>query len=221
LSSKKAPDSAGFLAQNAMAKGICPHCKSDIPPDQIHTDRPFHCPSCKDIILSESFYARFTSLGCMTVFIVGTVGLLLLGFGWAKSLFFSFIAALPVLVLGVKILEKLRPRPPRLVPYLCRTQTDFFQLAVFLEMLGDGTVWTAEFERKFASYKSSSELDDNLEQAAIECAQNFREELERNSNADLSNPANTLTLESRRQELRAIACDLRLAENQLRRKKTE
>lgn len=157
----------------------------------------------------------------MTVFIVGTVGLLLLGFGWARALFFSFIAALPVLLLGMKILEKLRPRPPRLVPYLCRTQTDFFRLAIFLEMLADGTVWTTEFESKFAFFKSFSELDDNLEQAAIECAQNFREELERNSNANLSNPANTLTLESCRHELRAIAGDLRLAENQLRRKKTE
>lgn len=205
-----------------MTKYECPRCKGDISADQVLSNRPFHCPECVKIIESESFYARFTTApGCMTIFLVGTVGLLLLGYGWARSLFFSFIAALPLLVLGVKILGKLRPRPPRLVPYVCHTQTDFFPLAKFLEKLADGTMWTAEFEREFASFKSSSELDDNLEQAAIECAQNFREELKGTSNADSSSPADILMLESRRQELRAIAADLRFAENQLRRRMSE
>jgi hypothetical protein len=153
-------------------------------------------------------------------FIVGTIALFFLGFGWLRSLFFAFIAALPVFVLGMKLLEKLWPRPARLVPYLCYTQTDFFHLAMFLDTLADAPVWTTEFERKFLSFKSSSELDDNLEQAAIKCAQNFKKELGATSSADLSNSVGTSNLDSRRQELKAIACDLRLAENQLSQKKT-
>lgn len=201
-----------------MAKGECPHCKYEIPSEQILVNRPFHCPECKKIIVSESFYAKFiTSPGCLTIFLVGSIGLLLFGFGWIRSLFFSFVGALPILVLCVKILEKLRPRPSRLVPYACYTQTDFLHLAEFLDTLADGTAWTAEFERKFASFNSASELDDNLEQAAIECAQNFRKELNQNFGEHLSNPADTSKLDSRRQELRAIAGDLRFAENQLRR----
>jgi hypothetical protein len=221
LTKKKARGSELFLERNGMTKCECPHCKTDVPANLIVANRPFHCPECKKIIASESFYAKFnTSPGCMTIFLVGSVGLLLLGFGWVRSLFFSFIAALPILVLGVKILKKVRPRPARCVPYVCRTQTDFFPLAVFLETLADGTAWTSEFERKFESFKSSSELDDDLEQAAIECAQNFREKLERTSGAGAVSSADTSMLESRKQELRAIACDLRLAENQLRRKAT-
>lgn len=154
------------------------------------------------------------------VFIVGTIALFFLGFGWLRSLFFAFIAALPVFVLGIKLLEKLWPRPARLVPYLCYTQTDFVQLAIFLDTLADAPVWTTEIERKFLSFKSSSELDDNLEQAAIECAQKFRKEMGGTSGEDLSNSLGTSNLDSRREELRAIACDLRLAENQLSQKKT-
>lgn len=210
----------GFSGQTVMTIRECPHCKAKITADKIPANRPFHCPECQKIISLELFYARFQSLGCLIVLIVATLGLFLLGFGWPRSLFFAFIAALPVFVLGMKLLEKIRPRPARLVPYLCRTQTDFFQLAMFLDTLADAPVWTTEFEKKFLSFKSSSELDNDLEQAAIECTQNFKKELEGTSNADLSNSVGTSNLDYRRQELKAIACDLRLAENQSSQKKT-
>jgi hypothetical protein len=209
------------VARNLITNRECPHCKDEIPANVILVNRPFHCPKCKTIVESKPFYGKFiTSPGCMTIFLMGTVGLVLFGFGWVRSLFFSFIAALPVLLIGVKILGMLRPRPARIVPYVCHSQTDFLALALFLETLADGTAWNTEFERKFSSFKASSELDDNLEQAAIECAQKFREELERTSVADPSGPPDIPILDPRREELRAIAGDLRLAENQLSQKRT-
>ncbi len=203
-----------------MAKTTCPLCLGEIAVEKAPVHRPFGCPNCQKIIVPTSYYAKFASPGCFVIVVIGTASLVLAGTGWGLSFLVSLIGALLLTIIAFHVLDKYFPRPTRIVAYVCRTQTNLISLAEFLETVAAAESWTVDLDRRLELFKHENSKDDLLENLAIECIANFRQALRNPMGGDIPRISVMTSHESKREELRAIARDLRLAENQYRPKET-
>ena len=85
------------------------------------------------------------------------------------------------------------------------------ELADFLEQLARSDAWTSEFDRALARVEQERTRDDWLQDAAVEAADVYHLTLTADLSARQSKAKQVPGLHQQREELRAIARDLRLA----------
>lgn len=188
----------------------CPHCRVRLAPQTVLTYRPFGCPVCGRVIEPESYLGRYGRLACVAAFIAGASGLIALGIRWYLSLPTALAGAILITVAALEILRRLRPGPALLGRYDFRLlPQDSLSLADFLDSIAAANAWSTDFDRRLAGHRKQVGDDDWLAGFSIELASRYRNALQGVSSPKLRLAHTDLDLEGIRQELRAIARDLR------------
>jgi hypothetical protein len=191
----------------------CPNCGKPLAPDAIIDWRPFSCPYCRAFTAPHSAYRRHQQLGCLAPVVLCCAVAALLGFHWLWGLAIGLISGVLMSVAIFRTLTKFRPRPPRLRPYIFRTQTDLHSLADFLESIAAANEWNEQLDHRFTLFWDWRSRDDWLEEAALDSADDYRTTLTGNPPRKKSRVTSGHSLEDQRKVLCAIATDLRIAGN--------
>ncbi len=190
-----------------MASIQCPKCRELLESEVMVSHRSFVCPRCRAVLWWQSAHNRLGSIGCFTVFVVGGVVLILIGVHWLLGLIAGVLAGIISANLVVWASNRLWPRPPVLAVNEYGLADP--QLAELLEQIAEAKEWTKELDDLLRASKQAMDYDCMLAGDAIDAAQDCRDILKGDSHKR-RNPKAT-SLEELRQELRAIARDIRLA----------
>ncbi len=100
----------------------------------------------------------------------------------------------------------LRPLGPEISTY----PENLPALAEFLDRIADASAWSTEFSERLGALERHRTLDDWLENVAVELAERYGDTLQGVPSRKRSRIKKSFSLEELREELRAIARDLRL-----------
>src|SRR5262249_34905218 len=114
-----------------------------------------------------------------------------------------------------KFLDRLYPRPPQLDLHLLQAEPEsLLLLADFLERLAQAESWSANFDGDLEEADKRQTLDDWLQNAGIEAAEMYRRTLTGEPEPRMRRKNQRPGLQQQREELHAIAHDLRLDASQ-------
>lgn len=199
----------------ANRKKNCPFCGVAITPEAIRAWRPFSCPQCTGIVATRSVYHRLGTFGCFgSVLLAATAGWIITHhwMGVVAGSFAGIVAGVLVANLVLRFLNRLRPSAPLLEPHIIRDEPTLFpQIADLLESLAVIETWGESSESCLSILREQISLDDSLIVAAIDAAEQYKNLLEGKPSRRVETPLQQLRMDELREELRAIARDLRIA----------
>jgi len=201
----------------------CPHCGKVIPEKDSRRERPFSCPTCRQIVAVLDPYKRLSMSGCLFSFISVIVLAGFIGFTRAYGYLLEIAiggvmlgAALGVgVALGIfRAMRRWRPKPPQYEKHELReVPALLLDIAKFLESLAVLQTWTSEQDRQLDSLAKQDSLDEPLVGAALVAARELKSRLSGRSTPgkESSKEIQPLDLAGLCKELAAISANLRAA----------
>lgn len=202
---------------------VCPGCGKVVPDKNFRHERPFSCPSCREIVAVSDAYAGHSKAGCLVSFVSVMVIAAYIGLRGAhkylvESVLIGFLLGVGLgLTTAIAIshgLNRLRPRALRLEKHIIREHPELMvAIAEFLESLAELEVWTSEQDRELHSLAKQESLDEPLVGTALFAASELKARLSgsRPANRKGFDEIRGLDLVMLRVELVAISGDLRIA----------
>jgi hypothetical protein len=201
----------------------CPHCGVAISKGAMRKNRPFSCPNCRKILALNDPYHNHGTVGffsflALSIAVAAFVG----NTGSRVTLIVSIVVGVIVgCVVGIAAaiaviwaLTNLFPRAPKLGRYvLCDDPKLLGDTADFLDSICGHREWSWEHDRHLDSLWRYHSQDDDLEEEALVAAEEFKARLTKSSKLakHVSDEIRKLNLGDLREELAAIASDLRIA----------
>ena len=203
----------------AEAKSVCPSCQQKIESQAIRNWRPFSCPNCKQIVAPRSAYRRYGIVGCWTVIILCALGSYFLSQrGFLAISIIGFVAGIILAILAagliIRVLNRWMPRSPLLMRHMFYVEPRaLVEIADFLDTIHTAQEWTSEYDRRLYLLSTSRSLDDALENASLEAAEEFKRRFVQSKTykKKIDKALKRHNLDELRSELEIIATDLRIA----------
>jgi hypothetical protein len=191
----------------------CPCCEGQIAREVIILWRPFGCPHCRQLIVRKQRYGWFHGVGCLTIFLACSAGLILaFRLHWALSIIVALISGVALSALARNFLLRRWPGPPNFRPYIVRDYPDALKSVLALvESVAEIEGWSVESNSHLELVRSEISLDDELENAALELVSYLKSTLQGLPFRRVKGLPSNLSPDEVRRELRLISEDLRLA----------
>lgn len=189
----------------------------------MRSDRPFSCPNCKQVVAPIGAYHKYWKLGCFSFLTISIAVAIFVGRRASlgtqiASIVCGFLVGISgaIFVANALVwgLQRMFPRSAKLRQHIFRDEPKLLKdTADFLDSVRELPEWSERQDHTLEALWTQRSADDALENEALVAARELKARLTNSSEMvkHVSGDIRKLNLKELREELAAIAIDLRIA----------